>query len=173
MRISLIVSFAVFTLSAVSLSAQQPDDQDQESGLDSLPMLRESLPPLPQREGFGLERNQDFRLDAPRRGLNTPAYDTPSMSTDLYIYLQEQRKLEDPKYIVQRRAALKAEQRERRLAAMKWYGLSNTRPVANAMPFMGTYSPSWVGNGWNSYHWVAGGHATQTALIIEHHHARH
>ncbi|MBM4005230.1 MAG: hypothetical protein FJ295_18390 [Planctomycetes bacterium] len=173
MRMSLIVSFAALSLSAATLVAQQSVDQEGEPGLDGLPMLRESLPPLPQGDRFGIERNQDFRFDAPRRAVNSPAFDTPSMSTDLYIYLQEQRKAEDPKYIVQRRAALKAEQRERRLAAMKWYGLSNTRPVANSVPVMGSYSPTWVGNSWNAYHWVPVSHAAQTALIIEHHHTRH
>lgn len=81
---------------------------------------------------------------------------TPSMSNDLWLYLHEQRRADDPKQAIRRKAELKAEQRRQRLAAMKWYGLSNSRPTATTMPFMGTYSPTWVGNSGLPYGWSSG-----------------
>lgn len=81
---------------------------------------------------------------------------TPSMSSDLWLYLHEQRRADDPKQAIRRKAELKAEQRRQRLAAMKWYGLSNSRPTATSMPFMGTYSPTWVGNSGLPYGWSSG-----------------
>jgi hypothetical protein len=32
--------------------------------------------------------------------------------------------------------------------------MSNSRPVASTTPFMGVYSPAWVGNGGDRYDWV-------------------
>lgn len=81
---------------------------------------------------------------------------TPSMSNDLWLYLHEQRRADDPKQAIRRKAELKAEQRRQRLAAMKWYGLSNSRPTATTMPFMGTYSPTWMGNSGLPYGWSSG-----------------
>ncbi len=101
-----------------------------------------------------------------------PMFEAPSMSSELWLYVQEQTRLEDPKYLVHRKAALKAEQRDQRLASSKWYGYSNSRPVASGMPFMGTYSPTWVGNGWNSFHWVGSTRPSITAVIVDHSHAR-
>ena len=52
-----------------------------------------------------------------------------------------------------------ADQRMSRLAALKWYGYSNSRPEADVVPMMGTYSTGWGGNGWHRYEWVAAGPA--------------
>jgi hypothetical protein len=48
---------------------------------------------------------------------------------------------------------------------MKWYGYSNSRPMASATPFMGTYGPHWVGNSWrNDFHWR--GRTNHQTIII-------
>lgn len=79
----------------------------------------------------------------------------PPVTPELWVYSQEQRRHDDPAQAVRRKAELKAEQRMSRLAAMHWYGLSNSRPVASPVPFMSEYSPAWRGNGWNRFDWAA------------------
>jgi hypothetical protein len=54
---------------------------------------------------------------------------------------------------VQRIAYVKADQRRQRIAARKWFGLSNSRPIANSNPYFSAYSPAWVGSYWQPYHW--------------------
>jgi hypothetical protein len=48
--------------------------------------------------------------------------------------------------LVHQNAAFRATQRMRRLAAMHWFGLSNSRPQASVDPINGDYSPAWVSN---------------------------
>ncbi len=54
---------------------------------------------------------------------------------------------------IQRKAELKAAQRQRRMATQKWFGYSNSRPSASSAPFMGIYSPTWSGNTGSPYLW--------------------
>jgi len=77
---------------------------------------------------------QEFTL-----GQMTP---TPEM----WIYQQQLRRYSDPKAAVRRRAEFEADQRQARLAAQRWFGYSNSRPVANPTPYTGTYSPAWTSN---------------------------
>jgi len=72
----------------------------------------------------------------------------------MWFYLQELRRYENPQVAVRRKAEKKGEQRRHRLAAMKWYGYSQSRPTANSTPWTGVYSPNWVGNGADPYQWV-------------------
>jgi hypothetical protein len=89
----------------------------------------------------------------------------PQVTPELWVYSQEQRRHDDPALAVRRKAEHKADQRLARLAAQKWYGYSNSRPEASPIPFMGQYSPSWVGNGWNRYDWYDAG--PSVTLLIE------
>jgi hypothetical protein len=91
------------------------------------------------------------RKEADARKTLVPAQVTPEM----WIYSQEMRRYEDPQQMVRRKAEVKSAQRNGRLAAMKWFGFSNSRPQANPVPFMGAYSPTWVGNGYDRYDWVS------------------
>lgn len=50
--------------------------------------------------------------------------------------------------LVQKKAMHRAEQRQARITARKWYGFSQSRPVVNADPYMTAYSPLWVGRNW-------------------------
>ena len=53
---------------------------------------------------------------------------------------------------------LRTEQRQRRIESMKWFGLLNSRPNANADPFHDDYSPGWVSNkGYYPSRWNAAG----------------
>jgi hypothetical protein len=80
----------------------------------------------------------------------TPAVTTP----DMWYYSQEQRRHDDPRQAVRRKAEFVSQQRAARIAAMKWYGMSNSRPVASTTPSMGVYSPAWVGNGGDRFDWI-------------------
>ncbi len=76
------------------------------------------------------------------------------VTPEMWFYMQEYRRYSSPKEAVRRKAEMRAQQRQNRLASQRWFGVSNLRPTANPIPYYGTYSPSWGGNGWNSYHWV-------------------
>jgi len=84
--------------------------------------------------------------------MSGPVTPTPEM----WLYLQERDRHDNPKLAVRRKAEERAAARRARLAAMKWYGMSNQRPQASPAPFMGTYSPTWFGNSNNLYGWVPG-----------------
>jgi len=75
------------------------------------------------------------------------------VTPEFYLYMQEIRRHDDPKQAIRRKAEAKTAARDARIAAMKWYGMSNARPQANPVPFMSTYSPTWIGNGYDRYDW--------------------
>jgi hypothetical protein len=91
----------------------------------------------------------------------------PETTQDMWFYLQELRRYDDPQVMIRRKEEKKAEQRRLRLAAQKWYGMLPGRPTASPVPYMGSYSPMWVGNGYDPFHWVGSGTVTRTAIHIE------
>jgi len=76
---------------------------------------------------------------------------------EMWLYLHQQQREDDPKMIVRRKAQFKAAARRNRIAALKWFGYSNQRPRANPTPFMATYSPAWSGNYYTPYWWIGSG----------------
>ena len=78
----------------------------------------------------------------------------PTLTPEMWFYQQQMRRYEDPQVAIRRKAEFRAEQRQQRLASMRWYGLSNMRPHVHPMPWFSTYSPTWVGGGWNPNHWT-------------------
>ena len=94
---------------------------------------------------------------------SVPNLTTPTVTPELWLYSQELRRHDDPAQAVRRRAEQRADQRSQRLAAMKWFGLSNARPQASPVPIMDVYSPKWVGNGANRSDWV--GVQTSSATV--------
>ena len=60
----------------------------------------------------------------------------------MWFYQQAMRQYQDPKLAVRQAAELRGQQRQQRLAAMQWYGLSNSRPRASSDPFHGDYRPA-------------------------------
>jgi hypothetical protein len=94
-----------------------------------------------------------------------PALSPESMTPEMYLYLQDQRRHDDPAQAVRRKAEMRAAQRMDRIAAMKWFGMSNARPQAATVPMMGVYSPAWIGNGYDRYDWVGGNGSTATVVI--------
>ncbi|MDY0165311.1 MAG: hypothetical protein RBS80_02145 [Thermoguttaceae bacterium] len=65
---------------------------------------------------------------------------------EMWFYEQYQQQYDDPSIAVRNKAEFRAAQRQSRLAAMRWYGLSNSRPHAASDPFHGDYSPKWTSN---------------------------
>jgi hypothetical protein len=58
---------------------------------------------------------------------------------------------------VHQAAKFRAEQRTRRLESQRWYGISNTRPMASVDPYDGDYSPGWISNyPFYPYRWIGG-----------------
>jgi hypothetical protein len=95
-----------------------------------------------------------------RRDLTTSQ---PATTPEMWLYEQERSRYEDPKAAVRRKAELRAWQRAERLAAMKWYGQSNSRPVISATPHTDTYGAGWVSNTPNPYEWRGG---SASAVVV-------
>jgi hypothetical protein len=92
-------------------------------------------------------------LAEPAIGLPTSGPVTPEM----WFYMQEYQRYQQPKEAVRRKAEIRATQRQNRLEAQRWFGFSNLRPVANPIPFYSSYSPAWIGNPWSPYSWFGNG----------------
>ena len=86
---------------------------------------------------------------APRMTLGelTP---TPSM----WLYEQERRRYEDPRSSVRVNAEQRGVQRRQRIAAMQWFGYSNSRPTVSVTPFTGTAAPQWGSNSADPFIWT-------------------
>ncbi len=79
---------------------------------------------------------------------------------DMWFYQQYLQQYQDPKTAVRHSAEYRAFQRQSRLAARQWYGLSNARPVAGCDPIHGDYSPGWTGRSHiYPFRWTAPGFA--------------
>lgn len=76
---------------------------------------------------------------------------------EMWFYQEALRLYQDPEMMVRARAEFRADQRQRRIESRKWFGYSNSRPVANPTPFMGSYSPAWVSNTRRPYDWAGVG----------------
>jgi hypothetical protein len=57
--------------------------------------------------------------------------------------------------ISKEKAIARGQQRMARLDAMRWYGFSNSRPTAAAMPYTTMYSPAWQQPGGRPFAWYA------------------
>lgn len=68
------------------------------------------------------------------------------VTPEMWLYMQEVQRHDDPKMAVRRKAEYRAMQRERRMAAREWFGYSNSRPTVNADPYTAGYSAHWSAN---------------------------
>lgn len=68
---------------------------------------------------------------------------------EMWFYEQYLRQSQDPKVAVRANAEFRAEQRQRRIAALKWFGFSNQRPRAGVDFIHSDNSPSWTSNHMN------------------------
>ncbi|MGH7139200.1 MAG: hypothetical protein ACREHD_25935 [Pirellulales bacterium] len=68
------------------------------------------------------------------------------MTPEMWLYVQERSRHDDPKEAVRRKAEYRTAQRQRRIAAREWFGYSNARPRANSDPWHSEYSAHWSAN---------------------------
>ena len=80
---------------------------------------------------------------------------TPQM----WFYLQEKQRYDDPQLARRRKAEKVAQERRRRIAAAKWMGFSKSRPTVNHTPNTSTYYP-WDSWGLYTYGWARYGFPT-------------
>ncbi len=84
---------------------------------------------------------------------------------EMWYYEQALQQYNNPRLAVRAKSEFRTAQRQRRMAARQWFGLSNLRPLASATPIMGTYSPHWSGNTFDASRWS--GDAASAALVVE------
>ncbi len=77
-------------------------------------------------------------------------------TAQMWLYEQEKADHLDTRLAVRRKAERKTAERQSRIASMKWYGMSNSRPYANPTPLCGMYSPGWHANSYNGNQWTYG-----------------
>jgi len=65
---------------------------------------------------------------------------------EMWFYEQSLRQYLDPKMAVRAKAEFQTEQRQRRLAARRWFGFSNARPRMSSDPYHWNQSPCWASN---------------------------
>jgi hypothetical protein len=111
-----------------------------------------------QQPRIDLRRDQAPRVVAPRENVTSGITPTPEM----WFYEQERGRYDDPKMAVRRRAEVRAQQRQDRIASSEWYGMSNSRPVANLTPWFSSYSAYWGSNTWDPLRF----RPTTTPLIV-------
>ncbi|MGD9722386.1 MAG: hypothetical protein AB7O59_12855 [Pirellulales bacterium] len=83
-------------------------------------------------------------------GVVTP---TPEM----WLYEQQTRRRDDVQLAIRRRAEVRAQHRQDRIAAAAWFGMSNSRPTAQPIPIYTGYSPWWGSNTFDPLRWRASG----------------
>lgn len=84
--------------------------------------------------------------------------DVPPTS-EMWFYEQERRRYENPRNAVRANAEVRAAQRQNRLAALRWFGFSNSRPRSGTDPVHGSYAPRWVSGGVVASEWRSSGQA--------------
>jgi hypothetical protein len=82
---------------------------------------------------------------------------------EMWFYEQSLRRYNDPKVAVRANSEFKADQRRARMAAMNWYGYSNSRPAMGIDNLHGPIQTQWVGNSGNASWWVA----PRPAVVLE------
>jgi hypothetical protein len=84
---------------------------------------------------------------------------------DASWYYQPPKYQSNTRAIIQEKAQTRAYQRQERLAAMSWYGMSNSRPTAAPTPFTSLYSPVWQMPGGRPYAWYPRGWPTYVVYV--------
>ena len=80
-------------------------------------------------------------------GISAESLSMTQMTPEMWLYMQETHRHDDPKAAVRRKAEYRTAQRMRRMAAREWFGYSNSRPVVNTDPYNSAgYSAHWSAN---------------------------
>lgn len=137
-RIGVLLGAAIW-LSAAQLNAQVADDS---------PFAADAPQPPPYQSAPIITEAESPELHVSWGQLQPTA--------EMWLYEQRKEDYNDPRQAVRRKAAAKTAQRQARIASMKWYGMSNSRPYANPTPVCGTYSPGWASGNYQPYQWTNG-----------------
>ncbi len=82
---------------------------------------------------------------------------------DMWFYEQSLRQYNDPKAVIRQKAEFRTAERLRRMAALRWFGFSNSRPSVGSDPIHGDYGAFWSsGNVYQPFRWAGG----RTATIV-------
>jgi len=80
---------------------------------------------------------------------------------EMWFYEQSLRQYNDPQWLIRQKAEFRSAERMRRMAALRAYGFSNSRPMAGVDPVHGDYGPHWTsGNIYQPFRWYSGRSAT-------------
>jgi hypothetical protein len=116
---------------------------------DSLADESLPTPPVPIRQATAIQ--PAIPIVSPGSVTATP---------EMWFYEQALQRYDNPKYAIRAAAEQRANQRRARMAAMEWYGYSNSRPLWGIDPVHGTLNPQWIGNGYDPFNWVGPSYAT-------------
>jgi hypothetical protein len=82
-----------------------------------------------------------------------PAPEVPAAEEGEKWYYRSSPEREQTFTVAQLKAQQRGAQRMARLEAMRWYGMSASRPTATPMPFTTMYSPAWQMPGGRPFAW--------------------
>ena len=82
---------------------------------------------LPTTMAFGQQPSERPAPESPSAPY-TGRMISPGETQEMWFYEQERRRSEDPQALVRANAQQRAAERHARLAAMAWFGMSNSRP---------------------------------------------
>jgi hypothetical protein len=108
---------------------------------------------MSQEPGDRAARGEAFQSQTGTGQVATSGVVTPTV--EMWFYEQEQRRRDDTKLAIRRRAEARADQRQARLAATRWYGISNSRPTVSPTPVCYGYSAYWGSNSFDPLRWNA------------------
>ena len=75
------------------------------------------------------------------RGVSETSLSELQATPEMWLYVQERERYDNPQAAVRRKAELRAMQRQQRIASMKAFGMSKSRPIAYNTVFNSYYSP--------------------------------
>ena len=87
----------------------------------------------------------------------------PPQTDNADFYRQRLRRYDEGAMAVRRKAQYRAQQRMNRIAALKWFGISNSMPIASTTPWSGLYSAAWVSNTRRPQAWMG---TTRTTVVV-------
>ena len=107
--------------------------------------------------------NKESRHEASKASIGiSPGELAPTQ--EMWFYEQYQKHYTDPKIVVRQKAEFRAEERLRRIAALRWFGFSNQRPTASVDWINADCAPHWASGNVNlPFRW--NGPATTTLLV--------
>ena len=100
----------------------------------------------PPRASQRLAAPQGRKAAEQDKALSLNGLSMSEMTPEMWLYMQEMHRHDDPKTAVRRKAEYRTAQRERRIAAREWFGYSNARPTVNPDPLHAGYSAHWAAN---------------------------